>query len=344
MNTPEAKLAAFQAKVKEDAQAMLAEAAKAAEAAEAKRLADEAEIRAKEAEAKKKEEEAKAAAKKAPALKELRDALADVRMVGSEGDAGIMKLAKVRVAVAMQAAKDAGCSQEEIVAASVPPTPAPDPAPSAAPEATADGARQDGSDNEKADEKPNFRVGDRVRGKDSGNEGVVVAVDDDGDPTVKLDGEEEEKPRYGSEFDIIERAPKVKKPRVKRLNRRKAMLMAVRIAALKASMAGEAPNGVAKAAAATAKSEGAEPADVAKAAGWGLKIADGETPAELDLNDPYETASGSSSSSSSTEEEDELAISEKDRAKANRDGIAAVFYFGVQNQLHYAPAQVPARS
>lgn len=54
-------------------------------------------------------------------------------------------------------------------------------------------------------EKACFNVGDRVRGKDSGKLGTVVSVDDDGDPKVRLDGETEEKQRFGKEFEIVEK-------------------------------------------------------------------------------------------------------------------------------------------
>merc|ERR1711920_35425 len=51
-----------------------------------------------------------------------------------------------------------------------------------------------------------FGVGDRVRGKDSGKCGVVTAVDNDGDPQVRLDGEEKSLQRFGKEFEIIQKA------------------------------------------------------------------------------------------------------------------------------------------
>lgn len=51
-----------------------------------------------------------------------------------------------------------------------------------------------------------FGVGDRVRGKDSGDLGTVVSVDPDGDPKVKLDGESEAQQRFGSEFEVVEKA------------------------------------------------------------------------------------------------------------------------------------------
>merc|ERR1712232_961922 len=54
--------------------------------------------------------------------------------------------------------------------------------------------------------KASFAAGDRVRGKDSGKEGRVMSVDSDGDPKVILDGEAEAKQRFGTEFDIIEKA------------------------------------------------------------------------------------------------------------------------------------------
>lgn len=57
-------------------------------------------------------------------------------------------------------------------------------------------------------EKAKFAIGDRVQGRDSGKNGTVVSVDEDGDPSVKLDGEDEAKQRFGKEFKIIEkRAP-----------------------------------------------------------------------------------------------------------------------------------------
>merc|ERR1712060_355213 len=51
-----------------------------------------------------------------------------------------------------------------------------------------------------------FGVGDRVKGKDSGTLGTVVAVDSDGDPKVKLDGDDEAKQRFGKEFLIVQKA------------------------------------------------------------------------------------------------------------------------------------------
>merc|ERR1712232_938393 len=50
-----------------------------------------------------------------------------------------------------------------------------------------------------------FKVGDRVRGKDSGKLGTVVSVDADGDPKVKLDDEDQEQQRYGKEFEIVDK-------------------------------------------------------------------------------------------------------------------------------------------
>merc|ERR1712014_112467 len=55
-------------------------------------------------------------------------------------------------------------------------------------------------------EKASFGIGDRVRGKETGKLGTVVSVDADGDPKVVLDGETEAKQRFGTEFDIIEKA------------------------------------------------------------------------------------------------------------------------------------------
>merc|ERR1712048_1265590 len=54
-------------------------------------------------------------------------------------------------------------------------------------------------------EKATFGVGDRVRGKETGKLGTVVGVDGDGDPKVVIDGEEEVKQRFGTEFEIIEK-------------------------------------------------------------------------------------------------------------------------------------------
>merc|ERR1711957_646119 len=56
---------------------------------------------------------------------------------------------------------------------------------------------------EKSRQPGAFEVGDRVKGLDSGDTGVVVAVDEDGDPKVKLDGESEALQRFGKEFVII---------------------------------------------------------------------------------------------------------------------------------------------
>merc|ERR1712060_1029907 len=57
-------------------------------------------------------------------------------------------------------------------------------------------------------QKAAFGVGDKVRGKDSGRTGVVVAVDSDGDPKVKMDDETDAKQRYAKEFEIVTKAEK----------------------------------------------------------------------------------------------------------------------------------------
>merc|ERR1712216_65326 len=46
-----------------------------------------------------------------------------------------------------------------------------------------------------------------VKGKVTGKTGIVVSVDQDGDPKVKLDGEDEALQRFGNEFEVVERAP-----------------------------------------------------------------------------------------------------------------------------------------
>merc|ERR1712060_12801 len=51
-----------------------------------------------------------------------------------------------------------------------------------------------------------FEIGDRVKGMDSGDTGVVVSVDADGDPKVRMDGESEAVQRFGREFAIIAKA------------------------------------------------------------------------------------------------------------------------------------------
>jgi len=51
-----------------------------------------------------------------------------------------------------------------------------------------------------------FGVGDRVRGKETGAEGIVTAVDADGDPKVQIDGEDESVQRFGKEFEVIQKA------------------------------------------------------------------------------------------------------------------------------------------
>eukprot|EP00928_Gymnodinium_smaydae_P057129 TRINITY_DN40405_c0_g1_i1.p1 TRINITY_DN40405_c0_g1~~TRINITY_DN40405_c0_g1_i1.p1 ORF type:complete len:400 (+),score=60.07 TRINITY_DN40405_c0_g1_i1:37-1236(+) len=55
-------------------------------------------------------------------------------------------------------------------------------------------------------EKTCFEVGDRVRGTILGKDGVVVAVDADGDPKVRMDGERDALQRFGKEFIIVEKA------------------------------------------------------------------------------------------------------------------------------------------
>jgi len=54
--------------------------------------------------------------------------------------------------------------------------------------------------------KDSFGIGDRVKGKESGQMGTVVAVDEDGDPKVKIDGEDEALQRFGKEFEVVEKA------------------------------------------------------------------------------------------------------------------------------------------
>merc|ERR1712039_757597 len=51
-----------------------------------------------------------------------------------------------------------------------------------------------------------FGVGDRVRGKESGQEGTVMSVDADGDPKVKMGGSSEAQQRFGKEFEIVSKA------------------------------------------------------------------------------------------------------------------------------------------
>merc|ERR1712176_50122 len=94
--------------------------------------------------------------------------------------------------------------------------------------------------------------------------------------------------------------------------------------------AGKTAAEITKAAATAAKENGADPPDIAKAAADGAKIARGETVRVIEYaeDDGDDGSSSSSDSSSSTEEVDEAAISQKDKDKAKRDGIAAVFYFG----------------
>merc|ERR1712054_527109 len=63
-----------------------------------------------------------------------------------------------------------------------------------------------GSEFEVVEKAPQpFTVGDRVRGKESGKTGTVVAVDEDGDPKVQLDGEDEAKQRWAKEFEIVQK-------------------------------------------------------------------------------------------------------------------------------------------
>merc|ERR1712187_657695 len=45
---------------------------------------------------------------------------------------------------------------------------------------------------------------------ETGKLGTVVGVDGDGDPKVVIDGEEEVKQRFGSEFEIVEKKIKTK--------------------------------------------------------------------------------------------------------------------------------------
>merc|ERR1712137_52209 len=51
--------------------------------------------------------------------------------------------------------------------------------------------------------KTNFSIGDRVRGKESGKEGLVMGLDEDGDPEVRHDGESEAQQRFGKEYELV---------------------------------------------------------------------------------------------------------------------------------------------
>lgn len=48
-----------------------------------------------------------------------------------------------------------------------------------------------------------FGVGDRVRGKETGNVGVVISLDADGDPKVLMERDSEAQQRFGKEFEVI---------------------------------------------------------------------------------------------------------------------------------------------
>merc|ERR1712083_1249581 len=60
-----------------------------------------------------------------------------------------------------------------------------------------------------------FGLGDKVKGKESGKFGMVLAVDSDGDPKVRMDGEAEGQQRYGTEFDIVSKGKYDEGDRVK---------------------------------------------------------------------------------------------------------------------------------
>jgi len=115
--------------------------------------------------------------------------------------------------------------------------------------------------------------------------------------------------------------------KVKRKNRHKLAREAARAAALEAKEAGKSKGEIAKAATAAAKAAGGDGNDISAAAVAALKIASDEIPEQKDDGSSSSSSSSSSSDSESAEQEEPIAA--KDAAKAKRDGIAAVFYFGI---------------
>lgn len=249
-------MAAFQAKVAEDAVKLLKEAEE-----KKKQEEEEAERRKAEAEAQKKQ----------AAVAELKAAVGEVRRLAGLEDAGgeLMQPAKVRVAAAVKAATLAGVPQDDLVEASQAAVPAPQ-----APEPQA---------LEKKEELVNGAVGELAE-----------------------HGDREKKPKFN----------------VSSLAR-----YAARVAAMAAKESGKTAPEVAKAATAAAKAAGGGPDDISKAALIAVKIANNE---ELPPDLAGGESSSSSSSDSSSDTEREADISQKEKDKAKRDGIAAVFYFGLQ--------------
>merc|ERR1712083_789428 len=60
-----------------------------------------------------------------------------------------------------------------------------------------------------------FGLGDRVKGKESGKMGMVLAVDSDGDPKVRMGGESDGQQRYGTEFTLVSKGKYAEGDRVK---------------------------------------------------------------------------------------------------------------------------------
>lgn len=57
------------------------------------------------------------------------------------------------------------------------------------------------------DQQSKFVVGDRVKCKEDGKRGTVLFVYDDGDPSVKIDGDDEARPRVAAWFDVVGAEP-----------------------------------------------------------------------------------------------------------------------------------------
>jgi len=140
-NAPENKLKQLQMKVAQDAVALLKEK-------------EEAKQKAAEEEAEKAKAAAAAERKKQqqPLLDGIKEAVAEVRKAAATGDAEAIKTAQPLLAMAVQAAKGAGISEEDILEASTAP-PAPEP------------EKKDEAEAEKANEEPDEEALEKQRKK-----------------------------------------------------------------------------------------------------------------------------------------------------------------------------------
>lgn len=237
------------------------------------------------------------------AIAELSEAASELRKAAEAGEVGMaMRQAKMRLGVATKAAASAGVSQESMVEATAPPKPPPEISAEEQLESELAAAAEAAEG-----EAPE---GGAAEGAAAEGEGEADAEDTEDSKKKKKKKDKEKKPTEPPKSVIVQRA--------------------AHAAANEAKEAGKTAAEITKAAAAAAKENGADPPGIAKAAADGAKIARGETVRVIEYaeDDGGDDSSSSSGSSSSTEECDEAAISQNERDKAKRDGIAAVFYFG----------------